>query len=304
MKKATGKIVLVTGATGFLGSYVLPELKKAGFGLKCLVRNKADAKLLESAGAQVVYGDVRDKSSLTQALRGTDAVLHMAAVLKSSSKKLYYDVNQYGTKNLVDACVENKVRRFIHISTHDVTFERGDYSLSKLKGEEVVKNSKLDFTIFRPADIYGRGECALSGMARLIKSLPVVPIPGKGDAKLQPAYAGDVATAIAKAISNSKSIGKTYFIAGPDQIAFEELVDSIMGELGIKKAKVHVPLAVVKPLVRVYEKVAGNPFMTTDSLELFTRDKTCDYSPAARDLGYSPMHLKDGVKIMLSKQRL
>jgi NADH dehydrogenase len=296
-----GKTILVTGATGFLGSYVLPELKKAGFRLKCLVRNKADAKLLESAGAQVVYGDVRDKSSLTQALRGTDAVLHMAAVLKSSSKKLYYDVNQYGTKNLVDACVENKVRRFIHISTHDVTFERGDYSLSKLKGEEVVKNSKLDFTIFRPTAIYGRGECAFSGLVRSIQRLPIVPIPGSGDAKLQPVYAGDVAKAIVNSINRRNAIGKTYFVADPDTVTFDELVDMIMDVFGTRKPKLHVPVALAKPFVWFYERVIGNPVVTTDSLALLVCDKTCEHSSAPKDLGYTPTRLKDGIRSMLGE---
>lgn len=293
------RTVLVTGATGFLGSYVLPELKKAGFAVRCLVRNAEDSKTLESMGALAVRGDVRARASLSRALKGVDVVLHMAAVVKCSSKQLYYDVNQRGTENLVAACTESGVKRFIHISTHDVTFERGDYSISKLRGEDAVRNSGLDFTILRPTAIYGRGECAFSGLVRSIKCLPVVPIPGKGDAKLQPVYAGDVAGAVMKTIGSKRTIGRTYFVAGPDQITFDELVNAIMSELGTRKTKLHVPLSIARLAAWILERLVANPIVTTDSLELLTCDKTCDCTPAAEDFGYAPTHFRDGIRSML-----
>jgi len=297
--------ILVTGATGFLGSYVVAELKKMKYDFKCLVRKEGDAYLLEKEGIQIVYGDVTNKPSLISALKGVDTVLHMAGVIKSSSKELYYDVNERGTKNLVEACEENKVKKMVHISTQDVVFQQGDYSISKLKGEEVVKNSALAFTVFRPTVIYGAGECGLKDLVSLIRNFPIVPVLGNGQNKFQPVYAGDVAKAIVKAVVEPKDItkdktrGRTYSIGGPDRITFDELVDLIMKELKIKKAKIHVPALLLKPFVQVYEKVAPNPFMTVDSLKLLTCDKTCDNSAAITDLGYKPIHFKDGIKYML-----
>jgi len=295
------KTVLVTGATGFLGSYVLPALKKAGFDVVCMVRSEDDAARMMQPGVRTVLGDVRDRASLNAAMKGADAVVHMAAVVKSGDSQIYYDVNQRGTENIVAACAEAGVRRIVHVSTHDVTFERGDYSISKLRGEESVRSSGLDYTIIRPTAIYGKGECALSGLVRTIKSLPVVPIPGGGKNEMQPVYAGDVAAAIVGALSNHKASGKVYFVAGPDKVTFEGLTDMIMGDLGIGKAKLHVPLFAARPMAWACERISGDPFITADSLEMMVRDRVCDHETAAKELGYEPTPLKDGIRKMLGQ---
>ena len=298
VKDARGA-VLVTGGAGFLGGYVMRYMFDAGYSPKALVRSSEDAAKLQALGAGVVYGDLRDKTSLERALDGTVAVVHMAAVVKSNSRQLYYDVNELGTRNLIEACVKKGVKRMVHVSTQDVTFMRGDYALSKLKGEEAVKSSALEFTIIRPTAIYGKGECALSGMLNLIRKLPVVPVPYGKDSRIQPVYAGDVAIAITNSIGNRNSIGKTYTVAGPDVFTYGELADAIMVGMGVKKPKILIPFWIMKPLVRVYERLSSNPFVTTDSLELMSCDKTCDHSSAAESLGYVPTSFKDGIGEML-----
>lgn len=298
-QRRTGGVILVTGGTGFLGGYVLRSLSDAGYSPKVLVRNGVDAAKLEGLGVDVVYGEMRDKPSLERALGGAIAVVHMAAVVKSNSKQLYYDVNELGTRNLVAACAEKGVNRIVHVSTQDVTFMRGDYALSKMKGEEAVKNSGLEFTIIRPTAIYGRGDCALSGMLNLIRKFPVVPIPYGRDSRIQPVYAGDVATAITKSIGSKNSIGKTYTVAGPDIFTYGELADAIMVGLAVKKPKILMPFWVMKPFVGIYERLSSNHLVTVSSLELMSCDKTCDHSSAAASLGYVPTRFKEGMKDML-----
>lgn len=290
---------LVIGATGFLGSYVAKELKDAGISFRCLVRQGSDTKILKKLGIPTIYGDIRHKNTLKKAIKEADTVINMAAILSASSKRLYYDVNYKGVRNIVEVCTRYKVKRLIHVSTGDVIFRRGDYSISKLKGEEAVRKSNLDFTILRPTAIFGKGECDLTTLLYLVRRLPIIPVIGDGKNKLQPVYARDVAKAIVKIIKSKKTVGKTYSLGGSDQISLNSLLDLIMKELGVKKAKMHIPVSFATPFVQVYERVVPNPFITLDKMTLLTYDKICDNSEAIRDLKLNPTGINKGIKYLL-----
>jgi len=291
--------IFVTGATGFLGSYLVSELKRRKLYLKCLVREDSDINLLKKLKVKLVYGDIRNKNDLKTVLKGVNIVIHLAGIITSSSQNLYYDVNVRGTKNLIEACKENKVKRFIHVSTQDVVFKRGAYSISKLQGEEAVKNSKLEFTIFRPTTIYGEGNCGLKNLVDMIKRSPLIPIMGSGKNKLQPVYVKDIVKAIVKTIKIDKTIGKVYFLGGAERISFNDLINLILRKLQLKKIKIHLPLTLVKSMAYLYEKVIPNPTFTVDKITLLTYDKICDNSLAERDLNFKPIDIRSGIKFLI-----
>jgi len=293
-KKRTN--IFITGATGFLGSHLVVGLKRKRLDFKCLVRRNSDISLLKKLKIKFVYGNLGDKNNLKNILKDMNIVIHLAGIINSSSKNLYHDINFSGTKNLIEACKKNNVRRFIHISTQDVDFTKGLYSISKLQGEEVVKGSELNFTIFRPTMIYGEGSCDLKDLINLIKKTYIVPIVGSGKNKFQPVYVGDIVKAIIKSIGNEKTIGKTYYLGGADKITYNNLIDLIIKRLQLKRIRIHLPIIFMKSIVWIYEKIVTNPSFTVDKIVLLTYDKTCDISLAEKDLRFKPIGIRNGIK--------
>ena len=166
--------ILITGASGALGEYLTPELLQVK---TFSVRILAHRSPISAKQEEVFTGDIEDAISMSKACYGIHTVFHLAALTHSSSKKSYFQTNENGTKVLVAACVKNKVRRIIYISSSAASEDGGDYARSKLQGEEIVRESGLDYVILRVSEVYGgkTGE----GIDRLnawINIFPLIPL--------------------------------------------------------------------------------------------------------------------------------
>lgn len=172
------KKILVTGASGYIGKYLIRRLLKEDYELMALVRNlgKISSWLLGSPKLTVIEGDLENKSSLKKAVTGVDIVFHLAAVLRMFEKNgELYKTNILGLKNLLNACKRtNRRARFIFASTIDVEKKETDYAQSKLKGEEIVKefcqkNSKIKYTIVRIGNVWSeKGEGMVEGVVEIM----------------------------------------------------------------------------------------------------------------------------------------
>ncbi len=258
--------ILVTGSSGFVGKNLIKHLNK--YKVNILSRKKI-------SGDGVFVGDLFDKKILLDASK-VDIVIHLAGISKGDVFKINYE----GTKNLVDACVENKVEKFIFISSYDAVLDT-DYGKSKLKAEEYIKNSDLNYIIFRPTVIYGRNNKKdLGKLIQLIK-LGIAPIPGNGNFKLQPIFVDDIVKIIVKSVE-SKHKNKTYFIGGPDVLTFNEVVKVIANNLGKKVIRIRIPRFLVK--------------LRNSTL---LKDKVCDNKDAENDLGFRARNFEDTIKEIL-----
>src|SRR3989344_2029118 len=187
-------MILVTGANGF-------------------VRKRNE--FFDNLNVEIVYGDIRNKNDVENAVKGVEKVVHLAAVLGSSNKELNFDVNAYETNNIVESCTRNNIQRLIYVSSVAASRkERSHYGESKLFGESFVKGSILNYVILRPALIYGDGGKGFNKTINYIKKLPLIPIIGRGDVIRRPVYVWDVVNAIVNALENNYCIGKTYDIGG------------------------------------------------------------------------------------------
>jgi len=261
--------ILVTGATGFVGCHLLNKLDK--YEVNILSRKKTSIK-----GVKIFIGDLFDKKILLEASK-VDDVIHLAGISDGNVCKVNYE----GTKNLIDACTENRVKKFIFISSYDAVLNT-DYGKSKLKAEEYLKNSGLNYIIFRPTVIYGRN--SKKDIGRLIKliKLGVAPIPGDGNFKLQPLFVDDIVNAIVKAVE-SKIKNKTYFIGGANALSFNEIVDIISNHLHKRVIKIKIPGF----LVRLRNK----------SLLI---DKTYNNHEVEKDFKINIKRFEDGIKEIIS----
>ena len=233
-------MILVTGATGYVGRNLIKLLDNRK--VKCFVRKNSEIKALE--GFNIEYGDITDIASIERVLDNVDAVIHMAAVVNSSDKEIYYLVNVKGTKNLIEACKNRGVKRIIFVSSMAATREfLDDYGKSKKEAEELVANSGLKYTILRPTIIYGADNSTLKQFIEYIQKVPfLVPVIGSGEAKIRPVYIDDVVNIITRSVDNPQSIYKTYNLLGGTKISINYFIDFISSRLGIKKVKVHIPM--------------------------------------------------------------
>jgi len=177
-------MILITGGTGYVGKELLKSL------------NADDVKILARKGSlipknyEAVYGDLMDKDSLVKAVDKVDCVVHLAAVTHARNMSEFYKINVEGTKNLVEACKNSKVKRFIFISSMAVCRKYlDDYGKSKRDAEEIIKNSGLSYVILRPTMIYGGDSEVIKRFISYVKKIPfIIPMIGKGSGKIQPVH--------------------------------------------------------------------------------------------------------------------
>ena len=218
---------------------------------RCLVRDRK--KIDDNSRVEIIEGDILDRGILDKATKDVDTVIHLAAIIKSGDNSDLVRVNVDGTRNLVDACITNGVKRIIYISSLDAGLK--DISIyGKTKGiaEDIIKSSNTDYVILRPALIYGKGSKDICLLAELIKRYPVIPVFGDGEGLLQPVYVDDVCDIIIKLIKDRNIKNKIYYIAGEEAISLNNLIDKIAGLFSKRVIKIHIPLWVLWLPLRVY----------------------------------------------------
>ena len=186
------KSILITGASGFIGSFLVEELIKQRYQIRCLVRERSNKKFNQEK-LEVVFGDLADYNSLNQATKDVNLVIHLAAIINSRKKKLYQKVNILGTANLIKACQKNGVEKIIFLSSVYANRQEGEYGQSKFLTEKLIKESGLNYTIIRPNLVFGpKGEGALFKTVKMIKNWPLILIPGDGRYRRQPVFVKDL----------------------------------------------------------------------------------------------------------------
>ncbi len=296
--------ILIIGSTGFLGTHLIKKLAKTNIDFVCTTSKMTKINMLKSYCPRVLYCDITDKNSILNVLNDIDIVINLAAITQSNDKKLNYKVNVLGIKNLVEACKIMKIKKLISISSVDAILRQKDcYGETKLQGQKIIENSGLDYIIFIPTVIYGIGDRALSKTISFIKKLPITPIFGSGKIKMQPVYVGDVCDAIISAIEKPELKRQIYNIAGSQVLSFESYVRLIEDVIGNKKPHIHIPLFLIKPIVRIFETVMKKPPISTTQLYTLTQDNDMDISKTVKDLAFKPIPFSIGINMLYEDKK-
>lgn len=290
-------MILITGATGFIGEKLVESLKDKK--LRCLVRENNVVDFLKRSNVELFYGDITDKASVDKAVEGCDVVVHLAGELRSVRFKTNYKINVLGTQNIVDACVKHKIKKLVFTSSIMATNkQRGVYGETKLMAENIVKESPISKVILRPTMVYGSGRSTFMNLVNYVKKLPVVPVLGNGKATIQPVYIDDVIFAIKESI-NLKEDG-TFNIAGPQEpFSFNDMLDMIGELLGVKKKKLHIPYTVAKFSALFLGKFLERPPITMQQVFYLNQPENVDITPAKEKLGFNPKDFKTNLKTIL-----
>ncbi|MBV8878752.1 MAG: NAD(P)H-binding protein [Planctomycetaceae bacterium] len=262
--------IAVVGGTGFLGRHESAAVLEAGWTVRLLSRrNGCDARKIDP-----------------DRLRGCDAVVNLAGIKREDGEQTFQAVHVDLVQRLIDAMNVAGVRRLVHIS---VVVARPDPALpyhdTKWKGEELVRRSSLDWTILRPAVIYGVGDDLLAHLSLMLRIAPVFPIVNDGRSPMMPVHAGDAARGVVGALRNPATAGKTLDIVGPEKLVLRDVVRRVAEALGLPVRIWPTPVALMKFPVSVMEATMSRPLSTRAQLAMLVEGLAGDPAPAAAELG-------------------
>ncbi|MBU3907444.1 MAG: NAD-dependent epimerase/dehydratase family protein [Nanoarchaeota archaeon] len=305
---------LITGATGFVGSHIVEKFRNEGEDVIGLARKSSDTSYLEKLGAEIHYGDLTDYDSVKKAVAKSDRVIHAGAITGEwIGKKESIEVNVRGTKNLLDASLENKIDRFVFVSSlgvmglrnhyHtgvDVNYEKANdnYIDSKIETEKLVREYSehrgLPTTILRPGFVYGPQDRRL--MKRMLENFGKgrVMFIGDGKNKMNLVYAGNFADAVYLSTQTDKAIGQIYNVTDNNGLDIETFFYKIADLWGFKRPTKHISVPVAKVIANVLERTARltgkkePPVLTKTRLKFLSLNLDFDISKTIQDLGYEP----------------
>lgn len=296
--KVKKRKVFVTGGTGFVGREVMRQLVAAGHVARALVREGSVNKLAVLENVEVHPGDVTDVDSLAGALAGCDAVIHLVGIIRAFPGRgiTFQKLHVEATGNMLTAAAEQGVKRFLHMSSNGTRPDGiTEYHRSKWQAEELVRASTLDWTIFRPSLIFGREGEFVKILAELLRRTPVVPVLGNGKYRMQPVAVEQVAASFVQALDMPETIGASYELGGGESYSYDEILDLTAKALGKGAvAKIHQPLCMIKPMVRMLEGFKRFP-ITEDQLKMLLEGNVCDPGQWARAFKLTPLSYADGI---------
>jgi uncharacterized protein YbjT (DUF2867 family) len=283
-------VILLTGATGVVGSALLRRLVTGREPVRCLVRDPRGLGE-QRVRVQIVLGDLADPASFRHALRGVHTVVHLAASIRDQPRGSIEELNAVATMRLVRAAERSGVERFLFFSAMGAALHsRTRFFRAKALARQAVEEASLATTVFSPSIVYTPGDPWLKLLERL-SLLPAVPVSGSGRAQYQPIWAEDVADCVVAELGSDGHGGRSFELAGPETLSYETILRTVMRPLGRRRPLVHVPLPLVRLSLEALERVVGPAvFATWEEAELMEEPMTTARGTAdAESLGVSPL---------------
>jgi NADH dehydrogenase len=290
--------VLVTGGNGFIGSYALRKLAGAGHSVCVLTRDASSAELAVSADdMELVGGDILDRGSLDEAMKGCDAVIHLVGIIRETPSRgiTFETIHAEGTRNTVEAASRAGVRSFVYMSANGARKNGvSRYQTTKWEAEQSVKSAGFDrWTIFRPSIVFGRPdpgrpEFASDLVRQLVRPFPILPVFGKGDFLMQPVAVTSLADAVVQAL-DGPGANTVFEAGGPRVLPYTEILDVLAAAIGSKpKPKINIPVPLVSAGIALLGWTGLLP-ITSDQLDMLVEGNTCDHERFHDVFGLEPV---------------
>ncbi len=299
---------LVTGGTGFIGSHLTEALLQRGISVRCLVRRESDLRWLKGLPIEIVIGDCSQMASLKEAVKDVDQIFHLAGVTKAVKEKTYFEVNAFGTENLIRVCLENNrhLQKIVYLSSQAAAgpCRNGDrkkesdrcepisaYGQSKRKGEELAlaHAHEIPLVILRPTGVYGPRDKDFYALFKWISKR----IKPSFSGKVSLCYVQDVIDAILLAAGSQTRSGEIFFLSDGIDYLMRDVGDVFAKTMGVTPFSVPIPKWLLFGFASFSEclsLISRKPALISRGMaeQMVEQDWTCDITKARTTLGFQP----------------
>ncbi len=284
-------MILVTGATGFVGRALLPQLVEGGHQVRCLLRpSKRSPRLPKGIAVQVALGSLDDERALRAAMTGVDTVIHLIGAEWTGTASDVLSIDTAGTRIVVEAARAGGVQRLVYLS-HLGADRASAYPVLKAKGiaEEFVRQSGLDFTIFRSAMLFGPDDVFVNVLAGLMKLMPgIFLMPGDGRTALQPLWVNDLVTCVEWSLVDDRFRNRVIALGGPEFVSLRAMAEIVMEALGVRRMVVPVRPVYLRGAAWFLEQLLPRSPLTTRWLDYLAMSRTCELTSVTNNFGLMP----------------
>ncbi|HML21690.1 MAG TPA: NAD-dependent epimerase/dehydratase family protein [Aggregatilinea sp.] len=291
-------MILITGATGLVGRYLVSQLAQEGWPVRVLTEQRRAGRLGHLGwpdSVQIVHGDLADTDSLHQALQGVHSVFHLASAQWWGRRRDLERVDVQGTRNLVAVARSARIGRIYFLSQLGAE-PSSAYLLMRVKGqvEGLVRNSGIPYTILRCGLIFGPEDRFVNGIAMLLRSNPVVFFqPGKGESLLHPLYVKDLVAALEHSLQSIDLVDQTIEIGGAEYVSYHEMVRTVMRVSGAHRIILPVPPHTLRVMTNMVNRVVPRWPMTPQWFDILAGNRTAKLGNLYDYCGVRPVRFED-----------
>ncbi len=297
-------MILITGATGFIGRAVVRQLSSIGYPLRTLIRpSPRTPKLPKGVPVEVAVVSLADVRGLRAALRDVDTIIHLASAENQGSRGNLLVADIQGTENLVEAASDAGVDRIVYLS-HIGAARASGYPAFKAKGiaEEHIRNGKVPYTILRSSLVYGAEDHFTNNLARIIRASPgIFPITSGGRTVVQPIWVEDLVTCMLWSIQNNDTLNKVYELGGTEFFTLQQIVEAIMDATHSRRYLVPLSPLTLRAITVFLEGVIPNFPISSFWLDYFAVNRTCAIDSLPRVFGLMPARFSYRLEYLLRK---
>jgi NADH dehydrogenase len=284
-------MILITGATGFIGRTLVRQLSSIGYPVRVLIRpSPKTPRLPKGVPVEVAVVSLADKRGLRAALRDVDTIIHLASAENQGSRGSLLTADIQGTENLVEAAADAGVNRLVYLS-HIGASSSSAYPAFRAKGiaEEHIRHGKVPYTILRASLVYGPEDHLTNNLSRLIRfSFLILPIQSGGRTVVQPVWVEDLATCVLWSLESKDTLNQVYELGGSEFFTLQQIVENIM--LVTRRKRILLPLSPItmRALTVFLEGMFPNFPVSSFWLDYFAVNRTCAVDSMPRIFGLMP----------------
>lgn len=289
--------VLVTGGEGFLGSHLIPRLLSRGHVVRATFRDSDGPGRRTAPRIDWRPVDLSQRGACAGLAEGCDVVVHLAGLFAASGKLTLARVHGTGTRYLVEEADRARVRRLVYVSVLGARPGDADYYGTKFDAETVIVASRVASIILRPSVIYGPGDSFTSTILRLLRRLPAFPLPGGGRFRLQPLAVEDMVDALTQCVERDDLDGREFDVAGPERLAFAEIVRQVAETAGVRRPMLPLPERVVLSAAGWVHRFGLPAPFTPEQLAIFATGSVLsgDSNPLLEVFHVKPLPFRDAL---------